>query len=57
MIKDPIVEEIHNIREALLAQYGGLDGYMRHLEELRVEFKDRIVHRQPRRPVENRKAS
>ena len=57
MIKDPIVEEIHKIREELLAQYGGLDGYLRHLEELRVEFKDRI-HREPRRPeVAKRKAS
>jgi hypothetical protein len=58
MIEDPIVEEIHKIREELLAQHGGLDGYMRHLEELRLEFKDRIVHREPRRPeVATRKVS
>ena len=51
MIKDPIVDEIHKIREELLAEHGGMDGYMRHLEELRVEFKDRIVRREPRKPV------
>ena len=51
MIKDPIVDEIHKIREELLAEHGGMDGYIRHLEELSVEFKDRIVRREPRRPV------
>ena len=58
MINDPIVDEIHKIREELLTEYGGLDGYMRHLEELRHEFKDRIVRREPRKPeVTSRKAS
>jgi hypothetical protein len=51
MIKDPIVDEIHKVREELLAEHGGMDGYVRHLEELRVEFKDRIVHREPRKPA------
>lgn len=58
MIKDPIVDEVHKIREELLAEHGGMDGYMRHLEQLRVEFKDRIVRREPRKPaVTKRKAS
>ena len=51
MAKDPIVEEIHGIRERLLEEHGGMDGYMRHLEELQVELKDRIVRREPRKPV------
>ncbi len=58
MIEDPIVEEIHRIREELLAEHGGMEGYVRHLEQLRAEFKDRLVHRQPRKPqLTDRKAS
>ena len=49
-MNDPIVEEIHKIREELLAEYGGMDGYIRHLEDLQLEFKDRIVRREPRKP-------
>ena len=51
MADDPIVEEIHRIREQLLEQYGGFDGYMKHIEELQDELKDRIVSREPRPPV------
>jgi len=51
MIEDPIVQEIHKIREDLLEQYGGFDGYMKHVEELQQELKDRIVSREPRQPV------
>jgi hypothetical protein len=58
MINDPIVDEIHKIREDLLAEHGGMEGYMRHLDELRLEFKDRIVRREPRKPeFTKRKAS
>ena len=51
MTDDPIVKEIHKIREELLEQYGGFDGYIKHLEELQEELKDRIVSREPRPPV------
>jgi hypothetical protein len=51
MAEDPIVEEIHEIREKLLEQYGGFDGYMKHIEELQEELKDRIVTRDPRPPA------
>lgn len=51
MARDPIVEEIHKIREDLLEEHGGMDGYMRHLEDLRSELKDRLVRREPRKPV------
>jgi putative addiction module component (TIGR02574 family) len=51
MPQDPIVGEIHGIREQLLELYGGSDGYMKHIEELEEELKDRIVSREPRPPV------
>lgn len=51
MVEDPIVEEIHKIREKLLAEHGGLEGYLEHLKDLQVELKDRIVTREARPPV------
>ena len=51
MPKDPVVEEIHRVREELLREHGGLDGYMRHLEQLQAELGDRVVRRPPRKPV------
>ena len=51
MVEDPIVEELHKIREELLAQYGGFVGYMKHIEELQQELKGRAVSREPRPPV------
>lgn len=51
MAKDPIVEEVHEIRRRLLEEYGGMDGYIRHIKELELELKDRVVRRQPRKPV------
>ena len=51
MTKDPIVEEIHEIRRRLLEEYGGMDGYIRHIKELELELKDRVVRREPRKPV------
>ena len=58
MAKDPIVEEIHRIREELLIEHGGIGGYIRHLEEMQAELKDRLVRLEPRKPVTtHRKAS
>ena len=51
MAEDPIVEEIHRIREQLLEEYGGFDGYVEHLKVLQEELKDRVVTREPRRPA------
>ena len=51
MAKDPIVEEVHEIRRRLLEEYGGMEGYIRHIKELELELKDRVVRRQPRKPV------
>jgi hypothetical protein len=49
--KDPIVEEVHEIRRRLLEEYGGMDGYIRHIKDLELELKDRVVRREPRKPV------
>jgi hypothetical protein len=51
MPNDPVVEEIHEIRQNLLEEYGGMDGYLRHIKELEVELKDRLVRREPRKPI------
>lgn len=47
---DPVVEELHQIREALLIEHGGIGGYARHLRKLEEELKDRIVRLEPRTP-------
>lgn len=58
MPKDPIVDEIHQVREELLREHGGMDGYMRHLERLQAELGERVVRREPRKPaVRKQKAS
>jgi hypothetical protein len=51
MPEDPIVAEIHHIREELLNEHGGFDGYMTHIRQLQEELKDRLVTRDPRPPV------
>jgi hypothetical protein len=51
MADDPIVEEIHEIRRQLLEEHGGMDGYMVHLQQLQLELRNRIVRREPRKPV------
>jgi hypothetical protein len=49
--KDPIVEEIHQTREELLKEFGGMDGYMVHLAQLQAELGDRVVRREPRKAM------
>ena len=50
-MKDPIVEEVHNIRQELLEEYGGMQNYFKHLLEIQEQVKDRIVSRPSRPPV------
>jgi hypothetical protein len=51
MPEDPVVKEIHDVREELLNEYGGFDGYMQHIEELQRKLGDRVVTREPRPPI------
>jgi hypothetical protein len=51
MSDDPVVDELHRIRESLLQEHGGLDGYVAHLREIQIATKDRVVTRQPRTPA------
>jgi len=51
MAEDPIVEEIHRIREELLEEHGGSDGYFEHIQEIQEKLGDRLVTREPRRPI------
>jgi len=55
MIKDPIVEEVHETRERLLKKYGGFKGVLREVREIEAEFKGRVVRLEPRRPVETKR--
>jgi hypothetical protein len=49
MIEDPIVEEIHRIREQLLEECGGdLDKYMDRLKELEKQHPERLIRPEPR---------
>ena len=49
MVEDPIVEELHKIREKLLEEHGGFEGYFEHIKALQEELKDGIGSREPRR--------
>jgi len=45
MKKDPIVEEIHQIRERLLDECGGdIEALMDRLKAREVEDRDRVIH-------------
>ena len=55
MIEDPIVEELHKIREAMLNEYGGLEGLVEHLREIQAEMPERVVTLPPKPPVETRR--
>jgi hypothetical protein len=55
MIKDPIVEEVHETREHLLQKYGGFKGVLHHIREIEAELKGRVVRLEPRRPIETKR--
>ena len=57
MSRDPIVEEIHEIRQKLIEEYGGFEGYVAHLFAEQEQMKDRVVSRKPRPPVAKNAAS
>jgi len=43
MLEDPIVEELHKIREEMLAEHGGLEGLVKHLREIQTQMPERVV--------------
>lgn len=57
MEKDPIVEELHKIREQMLEEYRGLDGLVEHLRQMQAEMPDRVVSLPPKPPSQGRKVS
>jgi hypothetical protein len=52
MTEDPIVEELHKIREEMLEEYGGLEGLVKHLREIQAEMPERVVILAPRPPIQ-----
>ena len=55
MIEDPIVEELHKIREEMLAEHGGLEGLVEYLRQIQAEMPDRVVRLDPKPPVETKR--
>ncbi len=55
MPDDPVVEELHRIREEMLEHYGGLEGQVRHLREIQAAMPERIVSLPPKAPIETKK--
>jgi hypothetical protein len=51
MIEDPIVEEVHRTRERLLAEHGGMEGFLKHIRQIQEQMKDRVVRLEPKTPV------
>jgi hypothetical protein len=51
MVEDPVVEELHRIREEMLEQYGGLEGLVKHLREVQSELPQPAVTLEPKPPV------
>ena len=52
MWKDPIVEEVHAIREQLAAEHGNdLHKIVEHVKNVQQGHSDKLVSRPPRRPV------
>jgi hypothetical protein len=54
MIDDPIVEEVHETRVRLLADYGGIAGLLQEFRAIENEMKDRVVRLKPRPPARTR---
>lgn len=54
MPDDPIIEEIHKIREKLLEEHGGFEGYFQHVLREQEKIKDRLVTL-PRRKTARKK--
>jgi len=55
MIEDPVVEDLHKIRREMLEQYGGLEGLVKHLQEMQAEMPERVVTLPAKPPVQTKR--
>jgi hypothetical protein len=54
--EDRIVKETRELREELVAEFGGdLDALWQHLQRVQEEFRDRVVTGKPKPVVDDRK--
>lgn len=52
MFKDPIVEEVREIRREIEREVGSSsEAYAAHLREIQQQWRDRLVRREPQRLV------
>ena len=55
MLDDPIVEEVHRVRDKLIEEHGGdIDRYIEHLRELEKQHPQRLVRPAPSKDVKAR---
>ena len=52
MNEDPIVAEVHEARERLLREYGGMENLLKEFRSIEAEMKDRVVRLEPRAPID-----
>ena len=55
MTEDPVVAEIHEIRERLLEEFGSIENLLGEFRAIEAEMKDRVVRLEPRVPVETKR--
>ena len=53
MRRDVIVDEVRRVRENLVKRYGGLDGWIEHLQAMDRERVRRAKQRTVRKPASN----
>jgi hypothetical protein len=53
--EDPIVAEIHETRERLLEEYGGMENLRHEFRAIEAEMQDRVVRLAPRAPIETKR--
>jgi len=52
MENDPIVEELHRIREQMLEEHRDLEGLVEHLRQMQAEMPQRVVSLPPKPPAQ-----
>ncbi len=55
MNEDPVVAEVHETRERLLKEYGGMENLLKEFRAIEAEMKNRVVTLEPRTPIEPRR--